>query len=93
MIEMELSDNKGSVEITVTRPFPDNYPSKALADLIKRGHKGLCTAYLCVELADKDTPALITGGFPEGIPPDYVDEIVNALYDARRIAKGTLKVL
>jgi hypothetical protein len=40
-----------------------------------------------------DLPGNISWEASHGIHPDYVDEIVTALYDARRIAKGTLKVL
>lgn len=46
-----------------------------------------------VEYKGKDTPGRISLEASRDIPPDSIDEVVTALYDARRITKGTLTVL
>jgi hypothetical protein len=46
-----------------------------------------------VESTPNGASTRISFSASKDILPDYIDEIVTALYDARRIAKGTLTVL
>ena len=92
MIQMKRHSATKSVALTIYMDFPVDYPSDMCAALIKQGEPGLPIASINVSIPEKDAPGSLSFVSFVSIPPESVDEIVTALYDARRIAKGTLTV-